>query len=104
MKQYLLYRNPKTPLPKEKYKFYQEMLKVWKKYKKFELEQESTVRKEALWFNQRISPGSSGILWLTWQDKGIEKIGDICHTQRTGSCYTQKLQTNLASVAPSSKP
>lgn len=32
-----------------------------------------------LWFNNRIGPGKAGICWQKWQDKGIEKLGDICH-------------------------
>lgn len=79
LKQYLLYRNPKTLLPPGKYKFYHKMLRVWRKYRKFEPENEATIHKEALWHNNNIGPGSSGIHWQSWQEKGIQIVGDICH-------------------------
>lgn len=61
LKQYLSYRKPQTLLPLGKHKFYQEMLKVWRKYRNFEPVNESTIRKEALWFNNSIGPSSKGI-------------------------------------------
>lgn len=41
MRDYLRYRNPQIRLPPGKHRFYHEMLKVWKRYRNFELENKS---------------------------------------------------------------
>lgn len=79
LKQYFLYRKPQTSLPAGKCQFYKEMMKACRKYRNFEPEDKSTICKEALWFNGKIGPSTSGIHWPTWQEKGIEMVGDICH-------------------------
>lgn len=56
------------------------MLRVWSKYRNFEPENESTIRKEALWLNNKVGPGPTGLHWQAWQEKGIKTVGDICHS------------------------
>lgn len=45
LKQYLSYRNPPTQIPIGRHKIYQEMLKVWRRFRNFEPDNESTIRK-----------------------------------------------------------
>lgn len=79
LQQYLAYRKPPTVLSRGKHQFYQEMLRRWNHYRIFEPESESTIRKDALWYNSNIGPGKTFLHWRNWQDKGVETVGDICH-------------------------
>lgn len=79
LKQYRSYRNLQPLIPPGTHKFYREMLKVSQRYRKFIPENESTIRKEALWYNNRIGPSTKGILWPGWQEQEIETVGDIYH-------------------------
>lgn len=76
---FLTYRNPPFNLDRGRFKFYAQLMAVWKKHRNFEPSTETAVRGEPLWFNNRIGPRNSFIFWPTWQRKGIETVGDISH-------------------------
>lgn len=54
IKKFLCYKNRETSLTANRFCFYAKMLEVWRKYRDFEPEGETAIRKEPLWFNHRL--------------------------------------------------
>lgn len=62
-----------------KFRFYFEMLKVWRVCRDFEPQTEDAIRKEPLWFNNYLTPGLHSAQQQRWREQGIEVIDDVCH-------------------------
>lgn len=76
---YLSYRNPSFPEHRTGFRFYRDMMTVWRKYRCFEPVGESAIRKEHFWFNDRLSTTNTHLNWKKWEQRGIVTIGDLCH-------------------------
>lgn len=79
--QFLNYRAPSDLMPTEGFRFYSEMMKLWKQYRNFEPVTEQAVRKESIWYNNFLMPGLFSQQLQRWQEQGIETVGDVCHEE-----------------------
>lgn len=60
-------------------RFYSETFELWLQLHGFSPSSESGIRWEILWNNKRISIEGKPLTWISWQQHGITRIGDIIH-------------------------
>lgn len=58
---------------------YISMLSFWIKYHSLSPEKEADICRKILWCNKRITSEGCPIYWKSWENKGILRMGDICH-------------------------
>lgn len=72
-------RKPSTDPTSDRFRFYAEMLKIWRKYRNFEPDNEAAIRKEPLWFNDHLGTVHIHLNWRGWEKQGICTVRDLCH-------------------------
>lgn len=55
------------------------MLSTWRKYRNVDPVGKTAIRKEHIWFNDRIRAETTHLNRRTWEETGIVTIGDLCH-------------------------
>lgn len=76
---FLSYRSPPLPKSWQKHTFYYHMMRIYLKARDVGPSDESSVRREVLWYNDQIGGSKAPIYWPSWDKAGIKTIGDLCH-------------------------